>query len=363
MLKEKLMERKIPALMTRNDGRAVKTAADWRERRLELIDILSREVYGYTPAAPEKVTGIILEGGNNPEVNLAAFANKATQQVVHLSFETPKGEFSFPFTLIVPKAVKKAPVFVNINFRPDIPDRYLPVEEIIDHGFAIATVFYKDVTDDSDNFDKLATMYPRDEKTGWGKIGMWAFAASRILDYLETRDDIDATRAAVCGHSRLGKTALWCGAQDERFSMVISNNSGCSGAAISRDKVGESIERITTVFPYWFCGNYKGWSGREHEAPFDQHMLLSLAAPRKLYVCSAEEDDWADPESEFLSCVAASETWKLLRVPGLVTEDKMPELNVPLMDGGVCYHVRTGAHFHSRTDWLFHMACREKFGV
>lgn len=356
MLKEKLAARNIPALLTMNDGKPVKTPDDWRARRREIIDLLSREEYGYTPAAPENVTGEIKESAD-------AFANKATQQTIVLSFDTPNGPFSFPFTLIVPKGVEKAPVFVIIAFRPDVPDRYLPTEEIIDHGFSIATFCYNDVSEDSENFDKLATMYPRDEKTGWGKIGMWAFAASRVLDYLETRDDIDATRACVTGHSRLGKTALWCGAQDERFSMVISNCSGCSGAAISRDKVGETVEFIANRFPYWFCGAYQAWRGRDHEMPFDQHMLLALVAPRKLYVCSAEEDTWADPESEFLGCVAASEAWTALRVPGLVTPDALPTVGEPLMDGGVCYHVRAGSHFFSRTDWLNHMACRERYGV
>ena len=206
-------------------------------------------------------------------------------------------------------------------------------------------------------------MYPIDEKTGWGTIGMWAFAASRVLDYLETRSDVDAQRACVTGHSRLGKTALWCAAQDERFTMAVSNDSGCSGAAISRGKVGESIERITRVFPYWFCGNYRAWADREYEAPFDQHMLLSLIAPRRLYVCSAIEDTWADPESEFLACVAASPAWTVQRVPGLITPDAMPAVNQPLMEGGVCYHVRTGTHFHSRTDWNWHMDCRDRYHI
>ena len=356
MLNEKLAARGLPALLKMNDGRPVKTPDDWRARRKELIETLSREEFGFTPGAPEKVTGDI-------EKSADAFANKAVQQTVRLSFDTPNGSFSFPFTLVVPKAVKKAPVFVCVAFQPDVPGAYLPAEEIIDHGFAIANIFYKDVTDDGPACDGLAALYPRDEKTGWGKIGMWAFAASRVLDYLETRDDIDAARACVIGHSRLGKTALWCGAQDERFSMVVSNDSGCAGAAISRGKIGESVDRIAGVFPYWFCGNYQAWRGRDHDAPFDQHMLLALVAPRRLYVCSAEEDAWADPESEFLGCVAASEAWTVQRVPGLITPDELPGVGVPLMDGGICYHMRAGSHFLSRTDWGYHMACREKFGV
>ena len=356
MIQEKLQARKLPPLLVMNNGASVQTADDWRIRRRELLSLLSREVYGYTPEAPAKVEGVI-------ESSEIAFAGKATQARVHLSFDTPNGSFSFPFTLITPVSAQKSPVFVNINFRPDVPDKYLPAEEIIDHGFAVATFFYKDVTSDGPDWDGLAAMYPRDEKTGWGKIGMWAFAASRILDYLEQQDAYDLTRACVCGHSRLGKTALWCSAQDERFSMAVSNDSGCTGAAITRSKAGETVQDIITRFPYWFCGNYHSWAGREYEMPFGQHMLLALTAPRKLYVCSATEDKWADPESEFLCCAAASEAWSLLRVPGLVTPDEMPTPDVPLMDGGICYHLRTGTHFYSRTDWLYQMSCRERYHI
>ena len=362
MLKELLEKRCLPKLMTAFDGSKVQTIDDWRKRRLEIIEMLSCEEYGFTPASPKEVMACI-EPMDDWETNTHAFANKAIQQVIHLSFETPNGDFNFPFTLAVPKKVKKAPVFIYIGFRRDFPDRYVPVEEILEHGFAVASFCYQDVSSDSADFDKLATMYPRDEKTGWGKIGMWAFAASRVLDYLETRDDIDAARACVSGHSRLGKTALWCAAQDERFAMVVSNNSGCSGAALSRGKTGETIQNITDVFPYWFCGNYRSWSGKENEMPFDQHMLLSLIAPRQLYVNSAADDDWCDPESEFLACNAASAAWRVHRNAGLVTPDALPELDIPLMNGDVCYHVRTGAHFHSRTDWLWQMACRERNGI
>jgi len=365
MLQEKLHLRHLPQALVMNDGRRVVTPDDWRIRRREIIELLSREEYGFTPAAPGKVTGTIEASipENGWETNASAFAGKAVQQAIRLTFDTPGGSFSFPMMLLVPKGVKKAPVFVCIAFRREIPDKYLPAEEIIDNGFAAAVFCYKDVTDDSADFDGLAALYPRDEKTGWGKIGMWAFAASRVLDYLETREDIDASRACVTGHSRLGKTALWCAAQDERFAMAVSNDSGCSGAALSRSDVGEDIAAITRHFPFWFCGHYQSWCGREHELPFDQHMLLALMAPRTLYVCSAKEDEWADPESEFLSCVAASEVWNLLRVPGLITPDEMPQLNQPLMDGGVCYHIRTGSHFYSRTDWGWHMDCRKKHGI
>lgn len=348
--------RNLPPLMVMNDSAPVRTPDDWRARRRELIEILSREEYGFTPAAPAAVRAEVLSSDR-------AFAGKAIQSRVKLSFDTPNGEFSFPVDLVVPEGKTGVPAFVSICFRPEIPDKYLPAEEIIDRGFAFACFHYNDVTTDGPETDGIAAMYPVDPATGWGKIGMWAFAASRVMDYLETLPCIDPFRVAVIGHSRLGKTALWCAAQDERFSMAISNDSGCSGAAISRGKVGESIRDICTRFPYWFCGNYQSWMDREFEAPFDQHFLLALTAPRALYVCSATEDEWADPDSEYLGARAASEAWTFLRRPGLIGPDSTPAPDVSVHSGSVAYHLRTGSHFLSRSDWTRHMEYREKHNV
>lgn len=346
----------LPSLCTMNDASPVRTPDDWRARRRELIEILSREEYGFTPAAPDSVRAEALSSERG-------LAGKATLSRVRLSFDTPGGEFSFPIHLAVPEGRERVPAFVFINFRPDVPDQYMPLEEIIDRGYAVASFYYKDVTDDSPALDGLAAMYPIDPETGWGKIGMWAFAASRVMDYLETLPCIDPSRVAVTGHSRLGKTSLWCGAQDERFSMVISNDSGCSGAAISRGKVGESIRHICTNFPFWFCGNYRSWMDREFDAPFDQHFLLALAAPRALYVCSAVEDEWSDPASEYRGVRAASEAWSLLRRPGLIGPDALPAVGSALHAGSVAYHLRSGGHFFSRTDWNEHMDYRDRHGV
>ena len=338
----------LPSLFTSD----VHTAEDWRRRRHELIDLLSREEYGFTPAAPASVKAAVVSTEN-------ICAGKGILSRIELTFDTPAGPFTFPFNLVVPKFVRPAPAFVALCFRPDIPDKYLPIEEIIDHGFDVASLHYKDITSDGPEIDGLAAQYPIDPDTGWGKLGMWAFAASRVMDYLETLDEIDHARVCVIGHSRLGKTALWCAAQDERFSMAVSNDSGCSGAAISRGKVGESIADITHRFPYWFCGNYKKWAGREDEAPFDQHMLLALIAPRRLYVCSATEDQWADPAKEFAGAKTASDAWSFLRCPGLIGPETLPAPETPLHAGSVAYHLRTGPHFQGRADWGYVMAYRE----
>lgn len=353
MIREMLAARRLPELMRLLDGTPVTTAEQWPVRRAELLDLLSREAYGVTPPAPAAVRAEVTDRWDS-------FAGKAVCEKVRLSFDTPGGTFTFPVRLVAPRADAPVPVFLTLAFRAEIPNEYLPAEEIIDHGFAICNVCYADISSDSAEPDGLAAMYPRDAQHGWGKFGVWAFAASRVMDYLLTRPELDQARVAVCGHSRLGKAALWAGAQDERFAMVIANESGCSGAALSRGKTGERIRNITTMFPYWFCGRYAAWADREEDAPFDQHMLLALIAPRLLYVCSADGDKWSDPDGEFLGCCAASEAWTLLGVPGLIAPDRIPPLDEPLLDGNVCYHDRTGTHFYSRTDWGWQMRAREE---
>lgn len=322
----------LPELMRMRNGEPV---TDWNERRKELLEILAREEYGFLPESPAEVRGEILE------TEKKCCAGHALLHSVSLTFDTPSGPFSFPVRYFQPKG-ENVPLFILLNFRPDVYDMYYPAEEIIDHGYAVAMVYYEDIASDDEDFTNgLAACYPRrNDGTDWGKIGMWAFAASRCVDYFIGRPEIDSARISVIGHSRLGKTALWCGANDERVLLACSNDSGCSGASLERGKPPEAehFADIWRRFPYWFCENFEHHTQDPDAAPFDQHFLLAACAPRYVTINSASLDDWACPTSEEAACRLASRAWEELGLKGF--------------DGHVRYHLRAGIHFLSRNDWL-----------
>ncbi len=259
--------------------------------------------------------------------------------------------FAFPFHAILPTQGENHPFFVHINFRSDIPDRHQPTEELVDNGFAVLTFNYENVTTDNEDMTNglAGVLYPDGKRkpTDPGKIAMWSWAAQRVMDYAQTLECLDMERAVVCGHSRLGKTALLTGATDLRFPFVYSNNSGCSGAAITRQKQGETHQKICTRFPYWFCENYWQYKGEEERMPFDQHYLVAAIAPRKVCIGSATEDLWADPVSEQLCCLAASPAFE----KGVSCPDRLANTGEAFFDGDIGYHLRKGLHYFSREDW------------
>jgi hypothetical protein len=353
--KNAIDSRNLMPLLTFNDGGKV-IAENWPRRRAELLALLSDNLYGWTPAPPPSVRGEVTTEQTD------AYAGKVTERHVVISFTTPSGECSFPIHLFIPNAGRPLPVFLHLAFRDTLPDKYVPVEEITDNGFALAVLCYQDAVNDNhfgDYSDGLAKHFIHGERKPdeWGKIGMWAYCASRVYDYLCTQPELDSGRVAVIGHSRLGKTALWTGAQDERFWAAISNNSGFGGAAIAKHGQGERVDDFRRCGSWdWFCPKFLSFIGSEDSLPYDQHMLLALIAPRLLAIGSAELDRGADPVSEFLSAYAASPVWDLLDRKGLVSPAELPKVGTSLTEGCIGYHLRAGRHFLSRADWGHYMA-------
>lgn len=378
----KIPEFTLPEVMRFESGEPVLTPGDWLKRRSEILDLFAVHVFGHTPESAKGHPLMASETQVIPDF----LEGKAILKEVSLSF--PKHDHApvINLLLITPKGKSAAPVFLGFNFRgnhtvhadpritlsgswmrPDKEGRVVdhrateksrgtsanrwPVDKIIAQGFGLAVIYYGDIDPDfDDGFENgVHSVFGKPREDEWGSIGTWSWGLSRALDYLETDDSVDGERVAVFGHSRLGKTSLWAGAQDERFALVISNNSGCGGAALSRRAYGETVKRINTSFPHWFNDRFPSYNDDLNALPVDQHQLIALMAPRPVYVASAVEDRWADPRGEFLSAREGSAPWALFGKVGIGVEE-MPETNKPVGDH-VGYHVRSGKHDVTDYDW------------
>ncbi len=331
MLNELLQERNVPKLLSKE----------------EALEALQQGEYGFLPQAPSALSFAAEEN-----IIPRFCAGNAELHRITVSCTMRGKPFSFPFSAVLPTDGQRHPFFIHINFRDAVPDRYMPTEELIDNGFAVLSFCYQDVSsDDGDFTNGLAGLLFEDGKrkaADPGKIALWAWAAHRVMDWAETRTDaLDLNQSVVCGHSRLGKTALLAAATDSRFAYAYSNDSGCSGAALARGTRGETVRDICQKFPFWFCENYLKYVDNEAGMPFDQHDLIAAIAPRRVMVGSAAEDYWADPLSEQLACVAASPAFGC----GLECPDRPAQAGEAFLGGDVGYHLRRGRHYFSRADW------------
>lgn len=381
---------KLPDLLISNKGQAIKTTEDWQKiRRPEILKLFEKYVYGKFPKANIKTSFILSKTDSH------ALKEKAIQKNITVYFVKGKDSVAMELLVFIPKnATKPVPLFLGMNFwgnqaihpTDEIPmnKSYIlkkveynifsntateetrgadysswPLERILDRGYGVATFCYGDIDPDFDDGFKngVHSLLNESDKTdskSISSISAWAFGLSSAMDYLENDPQINKNQIAVFGHSRLGKSALWAGAIDPRFALVVSNESGCGGAALSRGKAGETIKDINTAFPHWFCKNFHTFNDRENELPIDQHMLISLIAPRPVYIGSAELDTWADPKGEFLSLYNASPVYKLFGF-NTIEKDSLPAINAPLIVGKTAYHIRTGYHQMSRYDWERYM--------
>jgi len=388
-------EYKLPDVLTRFNGGQVKSAKVWfNKQRPEILKKFTDEVYGKVPGKLD-ITDVKVWETSNDAIN-----GLAIRKQLSLFFKKGDRNLEVSVLMYLPKSQQKSPVFLAYNFsgnhavyndpnirlteswvnndpsvgiinnqvteqsRATASNRW-PVEEIIKAGYGLINVYYGDIDPDKNDFsDGIEPFFYQGNQTRpkydeWGSIAAWSWGLSRVMDYLEKDEHVDSKKVAVLGHSRLGKTALWAGATDQRFAMVISNESGCGGAALSMRKFGETVQIINTSFPHWFCGNFKKYNDNEADLPVDQHMLLSLIAPRPLYVASAEGDKWADPRGEFLSAKYASAVYELLGTDGLPAKE-MPEVDHPVM-GTIAYHIRSGKHDLTLYDWQQYIRFADKF--
>lgn len=323
---------------------ACKSVEEFTALKEEIKETFQREEYGFFPEKPLAVSGEVVSSEET-------MAGKSILEKINLTINLREGQYTFPFWYCYPKR-KKNKTIILLNFRDCFPDKYLPAEEVIDDGWAVADMCYNDVTSDDNDFTNgFAALFDREKEGSAGKIVLWAYAAMRIADYLGTREETDMENLAVVGHSRLGKTAIVTAAFDERFKFCHSNCSGTCGAAafFMRTKESEPISVISSVFPHWFSKGFSKYSDKEKEMPFEQYMLMSLIAPRVLSVGSAVEDLWANPPAEMCSAAKASEIWKLYGEQPL-KEETDPEIG-KIYGDKVTYYVRERKHYLSRDDW------------
>ena len=379
-------------------GKAV-TAKTWPKRQAEILGLLEENVFGRTPPAAK---GLPVRA-HVDEQNDHALGGKAIRKQItlyfsanskdgsakdedgpkeHLLLYLPVGHkgktpvvlgmsFAGNQTIVDDPGIRLGPTWTRASKSTEAPHLEVPaeatrgaqtqqwqVEKVLARGYGIATIYYGDLEPDYKDAVQLgirpyfyATGQTAPAADEWGAIGVWAWGLSRALDYLETDPMVNGTRVAVTGHSRLGKVADWAAAQDTRFAAVLSTESGKGGQSLSRRVYGETVEHLQHSFPYWFCANYAKWVGRDTEVPADGNLLISLTAPRPLYVASAEGDQWSDPKGEFLSAVSASRVYALLGKPGIGTA-AMPDVDQPTDPARfVAYHVRSGKHDVTAYDW------------
>lgn len=348
----------LPDLFVDFEGNRISSQKDWEsKRRPEILELFAEHMFGQLPTDFDEQ---VFEVGEIPTHTHGDYAR--LKQVTMTVTRNSKSQ-DIRLKVYLPKDKKGPfPVFLLISHRNveqltgNSENQFFPVKQIVSRGYAAAIFDVEEVSpDDKARFTEgiLNTIYPEQLSLPNGMRGLsaWAWGAMRAMDYFEKDSDIDEKRAAVVGHSRGGKAALWCGANDTRWAITVSNESGCGGAALSRRKFGETVERINTGFPYWFTDNFKKFNGMEEQLPQDQHQLIGVIAPRAVYVASAMEDRWADPKGEYVSLKLGSRVHsEIYQIPV-----NLPDLYTysphAIHQKGVGYHLREGTHDLTGYDW------------
>ena len=339
-------------------------------------------MYGQSPGRPANLAFEIFDN------NINALNHIAIRRQVRVFFDGKMGAHFLDLLIYYPKDIsRKVPIFVGLNFAGNqsiandtaikittswvspktkgvignhateltrgIAAAGWPIEIILNRGYALATIYAGDVDPDfDDEFNNgIHSLYPDFQKRNdnFSTMGAWAWGLSRAMDYFETDPAIDAKKVIVVGTSRMGKAAIWAGATDQRFAMVISNESGAGGAKLFHHLGGEDTKNLCTRFPYWFCKNFQKYKGLDTSLPFDQHMLIALIAPRPVYIASASGSSLTDSYGEFLSAKYADPVYRLFHTKGLPVKE-MPQVDIAIF-GQIGYHNRSGKHDILPYDW------------
>ena len=372
----------LPELLVLQNGRPVRDAKIWfKKRRPELLKLYETEIYGRVPKRAPKATFKVVETDTNALDGLAKrklvliqFGDKPDNPTVHLHIYLPaKAEGPVPMLLhivffgnlpgpgtesnTIPAGLRGRPAFREIG----------PITNILARGYGYATFRYTEVQPDNSNTFHSGviglTLAPGRTKPApdeWGTISAWAWGASRVLDYFKTDPAVDARRVALIGHSRLGKTVLWAGAQDPRFALIFSSCAGEMGSALARRDYGETIDDMAANFPWQFAGNFQKYSGHWNDMPVDAHMLIALNAPHPVFITGGTQDQWSDPRGEFLAEVAAGPVYRLLGRKDLGTTNG-PPLDTPLISGDLGFHYHTGGHTITTSDWNAFLDFADKY--
>ncbi len=357
----KVPDYKLPKILESSSGNPITTVNQWRyQRRPEIVNTFATHVYGQMPKQFDSIEFNVVSENN------AAIEGTATAKEVDIIITRNGNSLPIRLNLLIPNdAEKPVPVTVLMNHRgPENMDitreskeDFWPAEMILERGYAAAVYNVEDVADDDPETyteDLLETLYPEQigQDDGMMALSAWGWGAMRVMDYLETDNDIDHQKSMLVGHSRGGKSALWTGANDERWGIIVANESGAVGAALSKRKFGETIEIINNGFPYWFTPNFEAFNQNESELPFDQHMLLATIAPRGVYITAAEEDEWADPKGMYEALLHASEVYQKIYGISIPLNERMPAINNPTDNPYAAYHIRDGEHDLKLYDWV-----------
>ena len=376
----------LPAILTLKNGKKVTTPAMWwNQRRPEIVEDFDREVLGRVPKNVPKVTWTVTRTVDAMVGSRAVVGKQLVGHVDNSSF--PAINVDIQMTLVTPAdATGPVPVMMMFGGGTGLPGDAPPngkagkggpppapgadppaTQQLIADGWGYASINPTSIqADNGAGLTKgiigLVNKGQFRKPDDWGSLRAWGWGAARGLDYLETDRAVDAKKVGIEGVSRYGKAALVTMAYDTRFALVLVGSSGEGGAKLHRRNWGEAVENLTGSGEYhWMAGNFLKYGASDAtfgsknpgDLPVDAHELIALCAPRLTFISYGvpEKGDakWLDHQGSYMAAVAAGPVFRLLGAKDLGTSDdynkeKMPAVNVSMLDGQLAWRQHDGGH-------------------